>query len=72
MKDEQGRPIYLLRFKGGPLEGEARGYAETWPPPDRFEMPGGSYRKRQQSTLPAEVDDHPHIARGAEYEWEAS
>jgi hypothetical protein len=68
VRDALGRPLYLLRFKGGPHEGN-RSFVGDWPPPARFEDAGGYYRKTQQSQLPGDVDDHPHIARGAEYEW---
>lgn len=62
----------LLRFNGGPLDGDTRMIVGEWPPPDNFvldEVEDATYRKTNQSQLPDEVAEHPGILRGAEYQW---
>lgn len=74
MRDAAGNAMFLIRTRGGPIDGETRSVPETafpWPLPPILEHPGGGghYVKIAESTLPEEVDDNDHVARGAEYEW---
>jgi hypothetical protein len=62
-------PVYLARFKGGPLEGQTR-MLTFWPLPVQWEVvlnPEGIYNKIRESQL---TEDHEGVARGAEYEWQ--
>lgn len=58
---------YLIRTTGGPHPGD-RQHPGPWPLPDRLEDEGGFYRKVGESQL---TEDHPHVMRGAQYEWVA-
>lgn len=67
--------FFLVKTNGGPFDGETRMLPRTvfkWPLPDELpdtEKFGGKYVKIQESTLPESVDESPHVARGAVYEW---
>lgn len=61
---------YVIRTNGGPHPG-TRSHPGPWPLPDRLEDEGGHYAKTSESQLPPEMDEHPNIMRGAEYEWRA-
>lgn len=67
--------FFLLRTTGGPLDGQTRKVPRNfygWPLPAELPYEQGRYVKTSESQLPAEVDESPHVARGAEYEWQAS
>ncbi|MDP9266372.1 MAG: hypothetical protein M3O91_09695 [Chloroflexota bacterium] len=75
---------YLLRTIGGPAP-VTRVVDYPWPLPDElpwYDVAGGAgrgvvpklvgrYVKVRESHLPSEVDEHPNVMRGAEYEWRA-
>lgn len=67
---------FLIRTNGGPCAGETHAIPRelaSWPLPDVLPpepgWPPGRYVKTSESQLPADVDDSPFVARGAEYEW---
>lgn len=66
----------LLRFNGGPLDGDTRSVEGSWPPPANIVVEAvegvvedATYRKTNESQLPDDVAEHPGILRGAEYQW---
>lgn len=64
--------VYLARFIGGPLDGETRMSSGPWPLADEWTVAwseAGVYRKVRESQL---TEDHPNVARGAEYEWQST
>lgn len=68
---KNGCEVVMLRFEGGPLEGERSYKVTAWPLPD--ELPGESfrgYRKGMESQIPDDLASLEHIMRGAVYEWE--
>ena len=62
----------VMRFEGGPLDGETRFTDLPWPLPDEMAAPSGGLRGRYlkvaESQLPDE--DLPGVIRGASYRWE--
>lgn len=70
---------FAIKTTGGPLDSQVRmcddpaHFGMTWPFPDVLDLvPGGRYVKVCESQLPAEAAANPHVALGAEYEWEPS
>lgn len=64
--------MFMIRFKGGPLDGAEFAVKGGWPLPASiddgdfgYSMPGGNYRKANESQLPPT----PGVVRGAQYEW---
>lgn len=64
---------FLVRTTGGPNDGETRVVPLEWGWPLPNVLPGASlggvYVKVSESQLPASVDEHRNVMRGAQYEW---
>jgi len=71
---KDGKPLYAFAFQGGPDDGATWRAGYTWSLPDEVPpeagVERGVYRKIAESSLPAEVDSHPNVIRGATYRWE--